>query len=76
MSEELKGCPFCGGQAEMHTGPNYVVENSGGYEPTITCGGCGIGFIAGHFGKGVSSETAHEITMECWNRRAETGRAS
>ena len=75
MSEELKPCPFCGGKAEIHIGPNMVDKKSGRYEPSITCESCGIGFLACHFGRGFCEETANDITVEFWNRRAETGRA-
>ena len=55
--DELKPCPFCGGEAELY-------EDVGGY--SVDCGVCGAGI--GYFGNGLPD--AKVAAMAAWNRRA------
>lgn len=56
MSEELKPCPFCGGEAKEFTG-----EDAAPHRWTVECDRCGA-----HVG----SDTRHKARAK-WNRRAE-----
>lgn len=61
--EELKPCPFCGGEAKMHAAfAHGVASRVGAY---VECGSCGA-WSKTHWGDG-----AQEKTAEAWNRRAE-----
>lgn len=60
MSEELKPCPFCGGEAQVVRKP---------YEPKV-CVGCGDDACLGFSGLGWLYET-EEQAAAAWNRRAE-----
>ena len=55
-AEELKSCPFCGGEADSKQGINVS---------SVTCHACGFHFYRGTI---ESPETA----TEAWNRRAES----
>ncbi len=55
-AEELKSCPFCGGEADYKQGINVS---------SVTCHACGFHFYRGTI---ESPETA----TEAWNRRAES----
>lgn len=57
MSEELKPCPFCGGEAKEFTG-----EDAAPHRWTVECDSCGA-----HVG----SDTRHKARAK-WNRRAGT----
>ena len=56
MSEELRPCPFCGGEAKEFTG-----EDAAPHRWTVECDSCGA-----HVG----SDTRHKARAK-WNRRAE-----
>lgn len=56
--EELRPCPFCGGEAELY-------EDAGGY--SVDCTVCGAG--TSYFGKGLPD--AKSVAVAAWNRRAE-----
>lgn len=56
MSEELRPCPFCGGEAKEFTG-----EDAAPHRWTVECDACGA-----HVGSG----TRHRARTK-WNRRAE-----
>lgn len=58
--EELKPCPFCGGEAQVVAKP---------YEPKF-CVGCGDDACLGFSGLGWLYET-EEQAAAAWNRRAE-----
>lgn len=60
MSEELKPCPFCGGDARIIAKP---------YEPKV-CVGCDDDTCLGFSGLGWLYDSEKEAT-EDWNRRAE-----
>lgn len=60
MSEELKPCPFCGGEARIIAKP---------YEPKV-CVGCDDDTCLGFSGLGWLYDSDKEAT-EAWNRRAE-----
>ena len=60
MSEELKPCPFCGGEARIIAKP---------YEPKV-CVGCDDDTCLGFSGLGWLYDSEKEAT-EAWNRRAE-----
>lgn len=60
MSEELKPCPFCGGDARIIAKP---------YEPKV-CVGCDDDTCLGFSGLGWLYDSEKEAT-EAWNRRAE-----
>lgn len=55
MSEELRPCPLCGGEAEEFTG-----EDAAPHRWTVECDSCGA-----HVG----SDTRHKARAK-WNRRA------
>ena len=59
MTEELKPCPFCGGEAYLHECKSYVIPQSF----LVMCNQCGVEtkeFI------GVNSKTR---AIEAWNGR-------
>ena len=56
MAEELRCCPFCGGDAKEFTG-----EDAAPHRWTVECDSCGA-----HVG----SDTRHKARAK-WNRRAE-----
>ena len=56
MAEELRPCPFCGGEAKEFTG-----EDAAPHRWTVECDACGA-----HVGSG----TRHRARTK-WNRRAE-----
>lgn len=60
MSEELKPCPFCGGEARIIAKP---------YEPKV-CVGCDDDTCLGFSGLGWLYDSEKEA-IEAWNRRAE-----
>lgn len=60
MSEELKPCPFCGGEARIIAKP---------YEPKVFVG-CDDDTCLGFSGLGWLYDSEKEAT-EAWNRRAE-----
>lgn len=60
MSEELKPCPFCGGDARIIAKP---------YEPKV-CFGCDDDTCLGFSGLGCLYDSEKEAT-EAWNHRAE-----
>lgn len=60
MSEELKPCPFCGGEARIIAKP---------YEPKV-CVGCDDDTCLGFSGLGWLYDSEKEAT-EAWNSRAE-----
>ena len=59
MSEKLKPCPFCGGEAEMRP---WKYNGHDRYD--FFCGHCGCSFIAG------TCETKEEAIAK-WNTRTE-----
>lgn len=64
MSEELKPCPFCGGEADVH----YFAHNDS--ECTVMCSNpnCRASVSARSCG---SMTTAYNRARKLWNRRAE-----
>jgi len=63
-------CPFCGSKKiESRVSKCESPGWEETWEPLITCGDCGIGFISGNFLPGFSQEQAEEINIERWNRR-------
>ena len=56
--DELRPCPFCGGEAELY-------EDVGGY--SVDCTVCGAG--TSYFGKGLPDAKGRAVAA--WNRRAE-----
>jgi hypothetical protein len=71
----LKKCPHCGSsEVDYSNGWGFGVReldsvNPDGRQPEIVCNGCGCGFSAGWFGRGISDAKAMEITVKAWNRR-------
>lgn len=63
MSEELKGCPFCGSNAAVIY-ESGVKQDGSEYKAiwTVECASCGVGY------KDLSLE--YEEVIEHWNRRA------
>ena len=62
MSEKLKPCPFCGGNASLHFDPEGVKDTMGRkWAYTITCNRC-----AASSGLCFSMEQA----VDAWNRRS------
>lgn len=63
MSDGLKPCPFCGGEAKMHAAfAHGAASRVGAYVECVSCGA----WSKTHWGDG-----AQEKTAEAWNRRAE-----
>ncbi len=62
MSEELKPCPFCGGEAKA-----FYCEESGTYD--VQCQSCGAVPYIGNRRSG--SLRSMEDVVAAWNRRAE-----
>lgn len=62
-NEELKPCPFCGGEAVIWTMDEF---DDGDFYYRAECRNCQAGF-------GVNHETKEEA-IESWNRRADDGR--
>ena len=60
MSEQLKPCPFCGGEP--------VTMHDPGVDGTIVCLGCGIGFDR----LGASCQIDRQVKL--WNTRTEAKR--
>lgn len=58
MSEKLKPCPFCGGEAKMM---------KMGYPHWVYCQNCGARVHGGKYGK----EEGEKASAEAWNRRTE-----
>jgi Lar family restriction alleviation protein len=57
MTDKLKLCPFCGGEAvymDINTEPIR-------YNPTIECVDCGCKMV----------EISKDFLIDCWNRRAD-----
>lgn len=68
MSEELKPCPFCGGEAKIYSGPHY----DGGhvtYWAVVKCESCEASGMKIDEYEPVSR--VEEWASEAWNRRAE-----
>lgn len=63
MSEELKPCPFCGGQAVMGT-----TYRNGFFTCTIECDKC---YIRTQDITSDILELARQDAIEAWNRRVE-----
>lgn len=63
MSEELKPCPFCGGEAKMHAAFAHGVASRVGVY--VECGSCGA-WSKTQWGDGAQGKAA-----DAWNRRAE-----
>lgn len=59
MSEELKPCPFCGGDAD---GGNYVIEGA------VWCKKCRCTIIRKHTNKSYPGN-GMEIAIRVWNTR-------
>ena len=67
---ELKGCPFCGGEAEVILTGNSIV----GYRKVdVRCRICGMGRTY-RIVKGTSSDTIRGQVAKKWNRRADDGK--
>ena len=69
MSEELKPCPFCGGQASL----NYerIPGENKGFWAQVICNGC-YGRSGGTWAGSYSA--AERIEAKSWNRRANDGK--
>lgn len=63
MSEELKPCPFCGGEAKI------IVGKKGVYS-VISCTTHYCGFMRYSFNNGDTDEHAAQRLTNAWNRRA------
>ena len=70
---ELKRCPFCGGEAELHNRPVYTCWQP--YSPETAkrkhyaqCTSC-------HTQCGFEEYDAPDLATEAWNRRVEEGTA-
>lgn len=64
MSEKLKPCPFCGGDAELNYGPSF---EPGVADKTIAAVMCDTAFCPGEISP--YRDTARAITA--WNTRKE-----
>lgn len=65
--DELKPCPFCGeNKAQLR-----IYDDNGWWNAGVTCTNtyCGIGFVCGFLGGGISIEDVETMTIETWNQR-------
>ena len=67
MNEEIKPCPFCGGEAELGGGienwtPTFYDPDSGGDPYWLSCKSCGAAMYGSFY-------EAHEA-ITAWNTRA------
>jgi len=73
MSEELKPCPFCGGEAELDTSQAYRALSGGtlGSRAAVYCARCGadMGFCY-EDAPGTPREDIVNQVVDDWNRRA------
>ena len=73
MSEELKPCPFCGGEAELDTSQAYRALSGGalGFRAVVYCARCGadMGFCY-EDAPGTPREDIVNQVVDDWNRRA------
>lgn len=69
MSEELKPCPFCGGEACMDSG-TYVIGRKTYRTAKCKCRECGVTRSA-VLDIYASLDEAESKAIEAWNRRAE-----
>lgn len=67
MTNELKPCPFCGGEAEFY--PAACIEQ-GWYIATVQCVSCAAQVCSKH-GLDRTEQEANESAIEAWNTRAE-----
>ena len=65
-SEELRLCPFCGGEAELYTG--YQIARTGEYLANVRCRKCGITVPVK---VSLVQAEAEAEAIEAWNRRSE-----
>lgn len=73
MSDELKPCPFCGGEAELVD----ISSGTGKAQFAVVCGACGASSKAykpfGNYKRSWHKEAsvieAQEYTTKAWNRR-------
>lgn len=63
MNEELKQCPFCGGDARI-----MVLKK--GYKSIIFCTTPQCGFMRYSYNNGDTDENAARRLIAAWNRRA------
>ena len=68
MSDDLKPCPFCGGDAELDTRQSYRNISTGNLETAIAiyCLGCGV---HQSICRGDVPDVEPEMVVELWNRR-------
>ena len=77
MSVELKPCPFCGGEAEIHSQPIYtsdgVCVRCTEYHARSRFFPCDCDYLFYHGEKNVfiSKERATNDAINLWNRRAD-----
>lgn len=65
MSEELKPCPFCGGEIKLDEDDFYM----------FCCDKCGAGItFAKELEDGTATDCNKKESIEKWNRRANNGK--
>lgn len=69
MDEELKPCPFCGGEATISTRQS-TGEASEDFVAFAACYCGGYSATAHRMGKGVTEKEAREDVVSKWNRRS------
>lgn len=69
MSEELKPCPFFGGEASMESGRYQLDDDMYAFAHVecLSCGACGSGFTE----EESPVEEVELFAADAWNRRAE-----
>ena len=73
MNEELKPCPFCGGEAYCRT--PYKANGTAFVVVGVECRKCGAAPFATMTYEGISREEMNAAAAKCWNRRAKDGKS-
>lgn len=69
-NNELKPCPFCGGEVRAYF-TDYLNLNQRTYH--LNCNRCNTYFALKENSRYVSKETSEKELIEAWNRRANNG---